>query len=345
MEASVTMAVVHLQRGLVRALCAFAVAGPALAADEKLTSASAINDAAADAFWWGDFDALQRMHTEYLKPDQFDADGRSKLASFQDGLGRVFDGTKGMPDAYFLEVEALTLSWAQRHPQSSLAHAMHAKALMTHAWSYRGTGYANTVPPQAWADFNAYVDRAAKYLAAHAAVVLTTSTGYKTSVDVGRAAGWGQDRLWAITRAGLDKHPDDETLYRSMLSSLLPKWGGNPQALDRFVREAVERTRARRGQEMYARLYSVAASEQFSHQLFSESGAQWTTMKQGFEDLLTRYPTASNVNRYAYFACMAQDKPTALDLLARIGAKPEIDRWGSNGGRTYETCKRWASQQ
>ena len=66
---------------------------------------------------------------------------------------------------------------------------------------------------------------------------------------------------------------------------------------------------------------------------------------ESIEDLLSRFSTASNVNRYAYFACMAQDKPTALELLARIGTKPEIDRWGSNGRRTFETCKRWASQQ
>jgi hypothetical protein len=345
MEAAVKAAGACLQRWLVWVLCAFALARPVMAADETLTSASAINDAAADAFWWGDFDALQRMHTEYLKSGQFDADGRSKLGPFLDGLDRVFDGNKGMPDAYFVELEALTLSWTKRYPESSLAHALHAKALMAHAWSYRGNGLANTVPPQAWADFNAYVERAAKHLAANAAVVLMTSTGHQTSVVVGRSAGWGHERLWAITRAGLDMNSEDETLYRSMLLSLMPKWGGNALVVDRFVREAVERTRAQRGLEMYARLYSAAAEQQFSQQLFKESGAQWTTMKQGFEDLLTRFPTASNVNRYAYFACMAEDKATALDLLARIGTKPEIDRWGSNGRRTYETCRRWASQQ
>lgn len=68
-------------------------------------------------------------------------------------------------------------------------------------------------------------------------------------------------------------------------------------------------------------------------------------MMAGFQDILGRYPHADNVNRFAYFACLAQDKPTMLDLLDRIGPEPVLGEWGENARRTFESCKRWATQQ
>ena len=34
-----------------------------------------------------------------------------------------------------------------------------------------------------------------------------------------------------------------------------------------------------------------------------------------------------------------------LDLLERIGPKPTLGTWGSNPGRSFEACKRWAAEQ
>ena len=93
------------------------------------------------------------------------------------------------------------------------------------------------------------------------------------------------------------------------------------------------------------RLYVAAATDQFGHDLFQDSGAQWPLMKQGFEDMLARYPDHTRSNAFAYFACLARDKPTFLDLMDRVGQQPVLDQWGSNPTRTLETCRRWAAQQ
>jgi len=217
--------------------------------------------------------------------------------------------------------------------------------LLEHGWSYRGGGYNKQVPPQAWADFDKYVRLAAEYLAAHSDVAFADSRAHQTLINIGRAAGWDRDKLWSLAQAGIKKDPENDGLYLAVLTSLLPKWNGSPAQVDRFIAQVVERTRKERGMELYARLYSAAAAQEFEHRLLSDSGAEWPKMMAGFRDLQARYPSAWNLNRFAYFACLAQDKPTTLDLLEQIGPKPQLNRWGTNASRTYETCKRWASQQ
>lgn len=97
------------------------------------------------------------------------------------------------------------------------------------------------------------------------------------------------------------------------------------------------------GLAMYAHLYMTAAYE-FEGGLFRETKVRWDRMKQGFEDLMARYPHPVHLNRYAMAACLAQDKPQTVKLLDDIGAAPLTRQWGggARGQRLYESCKLWA---
>jgi len=310
-------------------------------ASAETTSAKEINDAAARALWWADFGEVSRLHALHGQPGRRTATGESELSSYRKGLGRVFRGKKGASDAFFVEMESLTGQWVTEHPRSALAHVLHANAILERAWFHRGVGYSNTVSPLAWKEFQKHVRRASEYLAANAEMVFSDSSGHVTALWVGRAAGWGEAQLRAMARDGLMKRPDDDDLYTAMLTALLPKWGGTARQLDQYIEQVVADTKATQGMAMYARLYERASREQFAQALFEESGARWPQMKQGFDDLLSRYPDPANVNRYAYFACMAQDRPTATALLAKIGDAVDAGQWGDAGLRNYEACKRW----
>lgn len=312
---------------------------------EEAKGEKSIDDLAAEALWWGDFAELERMHALYQQPGQRAADGTPHLTLFRRGLRRVLGGKKDAADAYFVEQDALTQLWTIEHPKSALAHALYAAALSAHGWSYRGSGYANTVPPQAWADFRKYVQRAIEHMTANAEVAFTASTSHLWMIGFARSAGWDADKRLAIGLDGLRVNPEEDGLYLEIALALLPKWGGSVTALDRFIQDVVTRTEKQRGLEMYARLYADASEEQFEHRIFEDSAARWPKMKQGFDDMLKRYPDPQNINRFAYFACIAKDKPVALDLLERVGAKPLTAQWGHNGARSFETCKRWASEQ
>lgn len=319
---------------------ALTCAAPVQAAPE-----SPVTEAAGDAMWWGDFAALERQNAELKRPGHLDQDGASQIELFRTGVNRSLKGHRTEGEAYFSEMDALTLGWAQAHPQSALAHILHAEALLLHAWSYRGGGFAKDVPPEAWKDFEDYLRRAVAYLGAHADVALTDSHAHQVLLQAGRALGWDRQQLDIIRREGLKRNPEDIGLYFEMLSSVLPRWGGNPRVLDDYIKSVVEETRAQYGTAFYARLYSAAAESEFGHALFENSYADWPTMKQAYEDMFARYPNSpKRRNSYAYMACLAKDRDTLLRLLGEIGKDAIAAQWGPNGERSLEGCRRWAGQ-
>jgi hypothetical protein len=326
------------------ALCGLVWAGnasaqaPAARAEEDL-----VQDEAMNLLWWGDFDELERRHASYQQVDQRTGAGRSKLVLFRTGLAQVFDGPDNSKDAYFAQMDALTLAWARAHPRSALAHVLHAQALLAHGWSYRGHGYANTIPPEALSDFKRYTQAALQYAAEHQADMMRSSSGYVMLLEAGRAAGWDLDRFRAVAQAGMALNDDDEGLYRGWLAAALPKWGGSAAEVDRVIQDIAKRTAAKHGDIYYSRMYAWASDWEFHHQVFSDSRASWPRAKAGYEELIKRYPAAVNINGYAHFACLAKDKPQLLALLQRIGEAPVLSVWGTNGARTYETCQRWAT--
>jgi len=326
---------------LAAALACAAPAAPVLAADAQLP---AVTVAARDAFWIGDFAALEKQNADLRQPGRIGDNGISQITQFRTGLESVFNNNVENGEAYCKELDLLTLQWANEHPQSAFAHALHARSLVAHAWSYRGGGFVNKVPPEAWKDFHAYLRRAADYLKAHADVALTDSYAHEVLLEIGKGLDWSSEQMLAVAKDGLKRNPDDTGLYFDVLQSVLPKWGGSPRAVDDFIKYAAEQTRDRFGQSMYTRLYLTAADDQFSHTLFQDSYADWNRMKQGFEDLLARYPdNADRLNSYAYMACLAKDKETFGKQFARIGKRIVRANWGANPERSLESCRRWAA--
>ena len=317
---------------------------PALAAGDEPVQ-SPITTAGWDAVWSGDFAALERLNAEHRKSGRFDPDGKSQLGLFRDGIDMVFNRKLKDKERFLTEFDALTLQWAKEHPRSGFAHALHAKALLEHAYSYRGHTFANEVPPEAWKYYNDYLQKAATYLRDHADVALTDSYAHYVLIGIGRGMSWNSAQLVAIAEDGLKRNPEDVGLHETMASSLLPKWGGNAKGLDNYINKAAVQTRALYGTGMYAMLYSSAAAGQYGSALFENSHADWDKMKQAFEDILARFPAGAHQrNRYAWTACVAKDKATLQRLLGEIGAEVRLEAWGNNPDRSFETCQRMAAQ-
>lgn len=301
-------------------------------------------ETALNAFWIGDFAELERQNAEFRKAGHLEPDATQHLELFRRGLTRVFKADMVNVEAYLQEVDRLTLQWANDYPKSALAHILHAKALVTHGWSYRGGAFARDVPPDAWEHFHSYLRRAGEYLNAHADVAFTDSYAHDVLLDVGKGLGWKPEQLIAIADAGLKRNPDDVELMFAVVESLLPKWHGDARVLDSYINHAVQQSRAQYGTGMYARLYSAAADQQYHHALFEDSLADWPRMKQSYEDLFARYPDSPyRLNRYAYMACIAKDRQTLASLLQKIGDAIAIPAWGDNPERGLEACRRLAA--
>lgn len=306
---------------------------------------TALHDKAKDAFWIGDFSEMERLHNAYRLDDGSKLSRYARLRSVRNGFSAISKGFDGSTDLYFAELQAVTGQWAVQHPDSAFAHILHARALQARGWAFRGSGYANTIPPAALADFRKYTLLAVQYLQDHAQVVFKDTYAHVTLMELGRALDWPTDKILAISEHGLSVDPDDDKLYFEAEQHYLPKWGGSVEALDNFIRMVQERTRAKKGMTWYTRLYVAAAEDQFSHALFEVSLANWPKMKQGFEELIEREKSFSRINSFAYIACLAKDKATLKAQLKAMGnEKPDLEKWGENSERSYQSCKRFANE-
>jgi hypothetical protein len=63
-------------------------------------------------------------------------------------------------------------------------------------------------------------------------------------------------------------------------------------------------------------------------------------MKQGFEDMLQRYPDPDNRAFYAAHACLARDRETTARLITQLGPQANFDRYIR--GVSTEGCRRFA---
>jgi len=304
-----------------------------------------VPDLVAAAYRGRDFPELERLYSIYGKASvRSELTGNPRVDHFWMGVGEVDDSRLQVTDDDYLRLDDLTGRWAREHPRSVLAQLLYVHALRAHAWFYRGHGYADTVSPDGWAGFRKYIDLALTQLRRTEPLATNDSSWNELMLTTGRDLGWDTRELMAIFEAGIAKNPDHDDLYFFMEESLLPKWGGDLESIDRFIAEVVSKTRDKRGLEMYSRLYAGVSYGELQQGLFSGTTASWPRMKAGFEDWLRRYPHLDHRNMYAYFACMADDRPALRKQLELIGDKFDPTFWGDTPQHSFEMCREKAKQ-
>ena len=313
-------------------------------AGTEMEERAAIRSSTRNAFLREDFSQLEETSRTYRSTRSRTPSGIWKLTVFHAGvLDAIGERARAQErEAAFRELEGMTTRWAERHPNSPSARIAHSVVLIFHAWAFRGEGYASTVKPEAWEPFRKYIGMARANLERHKSVAAVDPRWYQVMLTVAKAEGWARDEFDRLLDEALDREPLFYETYFRALEYLLPKWHGGTREIDDFARNAVQRTSKQEGQGMYARIYWFASQTEFRNRLFRDSKVVWPLMKSGFDDVMARYPDAWNLNSYAYFACLAQDKPKTRELLERIKADIVSEAWQPRSVR--ESCATWASE-
>lgn len=285
---------------------------------------------ASQLFVVRDFAQLDRFYDDYALRGARTPSGVWKSGYWFDGLS-----AEAASDEAYQARDALLQQWLRERPQSVLARLLRAKLMVRRAWAFRGGGYASTVDERNWRPFFDWLAKAQDYLDAEKDIVSTRPEYYELAVDLLRDR---RKSPFPIFDEGREKFPAYYPMYFAMMEYLLPKWHGGPDQLEHFAAEAVARTEHNEGRAMYARLYWSAAQGQFRDNLFTQSKASWPRMREGFEDVIARYPDQWNLQNYASFACDASDDETLAKLFERI-REPSLDAaWRSHA--RYVACGR-----
>ena len=209
--------------------------------------------------------------------------------------------------------------WRTEDPESGAAALMEAKYWMAYAWFARGTQFAVNVPEQAFKSASERIAKARAVLEDSKPYAASNPAWYAEMLEVAVFEGWPRPERVAIFDEALTAEPLYDPIYEAMARSLTPRWGGSLEDYHRFVRGAVEKTRASYGDLMYARLYWELSNIEWDRDPFKELKIPWQKMKSGFDDMLKRYPDSKwNLQNYAHFACRAGDGRTFNALLPRL---------------------------
>lgn len=280
------------------------------------------------AFWNGDFAKLDRMYDEMLKDGVRATDGTSMIQPFV----AVFENAGSSP-----VFDKTMQNWAQVSPDSKLRPLAQAVRLEGDAWRARGGAYDS--PEESMKIFREKLAAATHALQQAEPEGRSSPIWYWVALIVAGSSERPAAQFDALFDEAAGRFPYYQPLYYTRANYLLPQWGGNWAAVDRFVNDSVARTSASEGDAFYAWIY-VDVATKVQGDLFENTLASWPRMKKGFEDMIARHPDVWNKNLYATWACRARDKETTARLLVELGKDAHLG--AESAGIGTESCRRFA---
>jgi len=286
------------------------------------------------------FTELEKLAQEYRVNKSRTPSGTWKLTHFYYGINNRSANLEIKDENYWNAIKALTEKWIKEYPKSPTPYIAHGIVMKRYAWKFRGGGYANTVPEDAWKPFHENLNDAKTFLEKHKGIASTDPHWYEVMAGIATGLGMDRSEFQKIIDEGLNKYPLYYQLYFSALNYFAPKWHGNAEDIEEFANSAVARTKEQEGLGMYARIYWAASQYQYGERLFIDSNVVWEKMKKGIDDVLKRYPDQWNINNFALFACLAKDREKARELFKLVNEPPILRVWKSESN--YLRYKSWA---
>lgn len=286
------------------------------------------------AFNTGDYNDIDRIVNYWTDSSQFDRDGDWKIDQFYRQLNSRFSHDRP-------SVLKKIREWRNSQPTSragALAEAMYWVQYAEYIQGYVAPGQAR----------DADTLRVVRQYHANAEKILAASKPYASSVPL-----WYELRLRMAINGGMDEKtvskrfedgalafPKYQTLYIVMARHLVqagnqPRWSEIMALADRL-----DATTRLDNPWAYANLISMVnfAVANTIPDLFSTRIASWPRVKESWKQLISRYPSAYNLNRYAAIACQARDSDAFSTALGKMGDRVLPKEWPYN--ISVDVCKK-----
>ncbi len=196
--------------------------------------------------------------------------------------------------------------------------------------------FASTVSPESWELFHKQLRESERLLLSAPEPLQKTASWYHLLLNATTDSDRTRRKREDVFEEAAKLRPDYYSFYEKMVITLEPKWGGSWNSLEAFVDKWTRRLSDKEGESMYARLYIAIKDDQ----AVGETNMDWPRMRQGFRDLISRYPDKSFKNLFASYACAVRDR-AAYDEAMKMLPKEVLDPSEWIRGHSYEACSRW----
>lgn len=312
--------------------------GPIVAPGDAATDGPAMRrDAGCRAqrlFLAGDFPALDAlmMHAVGTLGDL--PDGSSTLEGVVQGLDTlIYFGHFDLPTLL-----TRTANWRRAVPGSVNPDLIEVMIFENWGWGARGHGGADEVSQQSWLLFGHRVEMAAAGLRELTQRAADHPLWYQLSLNVGLDQSQDAETLRAVFDKAGYRFAAYRPLYRAMLRTLMPRWGGSYEQVHGFIWDVSRGAEGVEDLEKYAGLYWIYASlENDEINVFDEASARWDPVKEGFQRMEQHYRTSDVVvNGFARFACLANDAAQYRQLRPHVAQHYSATAWSTH--ITRESC-------
>lgn len=272
----------------------------AYAADEELER-SDIEQPIIDMVYKEKWNKLDELFAQYINGFPATSNGTQKIIVAYGAItGTYANGKDGG--------EEVADSWLKANPDSTVAQMLKALSYGNKAFFLRGEGDINSVDNDVWPRFNKLIQQQKEYLLEHKNIADKDPMWYQTMITVGRNQN-DHALIMQMLDEGSRKYPTYQNLYLTAMEGSLPKWGGDPESVEKIARLAASKTTAQSGNSYYTYIWYNALSFQpeMMQLLANKKVVSWDTMKAGWHDRYKQYPTARIATEYMSTACVAGD--------------------------------------
>jgi hypothetical protein len=209
--------------------------------------------------------------------------------------------------------------WREAMPRSVTARVTDAHFTIRRGWRARGSGYANTVKPEAWEKFGREIVNAEKILES---TPRECPEWYQARLTVAMAQGEENGAYDRIFDRGWEAFPGYTSFVEAKAYNLLPRWHGEPGDWQRFAAEFAKEN----GPEYYA--IAVRYASRFEGKKAFE-GIDRDLLRKGWEAQIAQRPgSLALLHEYAQMLARIEDL-YAGKWLSKLGDSYHADTWTS----------------
>ena len=313
-----------------------ALLSPSVFAGETAERQS-IQSGAFLAFSNSQFEALDSLAAEYRSKASRLPSGVWKLTFFYLGIADRAPWTQKDPTAW-QQLDSETQQWVIDYPKSPTAILVRGIVMENHAWSLAEADRRAPMTDDQKKTFLDSLSKTREFLLKNKVVGSQDPHWYVSMIRVATALRLPKQEIMAIVKESSSRKPYYYQTYFAAVDYFSPKWGGDAETLDGFIRAVVEETRGEEGMALYSRIYWAALQSWYAADIWP--ALNWPDFRQGVHDVLKKYPDQWNLNSFARFACVAQDMKLAVDMFKEI-ENPDKDVWGT--AADFKTCRDWST--
>lgn len=154
--------------------------------------------------------------------------------------------------------------------------------------------------------------------------------------------GWPERDLTPLVDEAVAREPEFWQTYFAAAEYYSPLWNGNAERLEGFASWAADRAGGASGDALYTRIYWWSSDRYFKGQ-FSDSKINCGRMMHGVDRLMQTNPDSWNLNHFAKFAVLCDERAKARELFSKIADSPILEAWGRSE-QMFMHYKKWARE-